>query len=320
MLGSELGGSENASQKKNDVSLRLRESEPLESALRRLFMECVDQALAALDDKDGKDVAIHTVRKQCKQIRALLRLFRSGLGESFNGEARFFRDLARSLATARDAAVALDVHAALVKRFGASIHPSVGAVIRQGLIADYHKVVGRSGSELRQPLDYDVLRAHLLAARARGRRVSLKTKDEAILERGIVRSYRRARKALVHAAQTRAATDLHDLRKYAKIYWYQLELVAKRWPDYALERTAPVRRLTEILGEVQDMIVYRAAIERVAAERAQAAVEILGALAEQRRRALELEAVDLAKLVFAERPKRLRSKLRRLDDLAQASS
>jgi CHAD domain-containing protein len=302
------------------MSLRLRESEPLDTALRRLAMESIDLALASLNGREGRDVAIHTVRKQCKQLRALLRLFRGGLGEVYTVEARFLRDLARSLAAARDAAVALDVHAALIKRFSASIHPAVGAVIRQALIADFHRLVTLPGAQLRKPLDYDVLRAHLLAARGRGRRLVLKSRDEGMLERGLVQSYKKARNAMLHSAETRAARDLHALRKYAKRYWYQLELVAKRWPDLALERTAPVRRLTELLGDLQDMVVYREAIQRVAAERAREAVEILGALAEQRRRAVEHEAVGLAQLVFSERPKQLKTKLRRLDDLDQASS
>jgi len=300
------------------MSLRLRESEPLDTALRRLALDCVDQALAALDGADGRDVAIHQIRKQCKQFRSLLRLYRSGLEDGFRHEARFFRDLSRSLAAARDAAVALDMHAALVEQYGAIINSSVSARIRQLLIADFHAVTAPTGRTSRRPPDNDTLRAQLLAARSRCRQLRLARADR-ILERGLLAGYRQGRKAARRAQKTRDERDLHALRKYAKNYWHQLEFVARRWPDLALQRQGPVHRLTVLLGDLQDTVVYRHAIERVAAGQEPEGVEILAALVDQRRRGLEVEALDLAQLIFAERPRQLRAELQRHDVLRRVS-
>lgn len=299
------------------MSVRLRESEPLQTGLRRLAVECIDVAVAALDEPEGRDAAIHTVRKQCKQARALLRLYRFGLGRERTIESCNFRDIARSLSVARDCKVALDVHAVLLERYGALLDPAVGAELRQGLIAD-----ARAYAQLQAPPEStpnDVLRQRLLALRARVRNFTLRGDDEALLRRGLRRSYRRARQAGRRACESGLADDFHQARKRAKDFWYQLEIVARRWPDAALVRVGLTRRLTELLGDAHDLEVYCAAIGRAASGRNPLAVEILTALADARRHSLEAGAVTLVHEVFGEKARRFAAALERADDPQRAT-
>jgi len=298
---------------------RLRESESLETGLRRLAVEGIDTALAALDGTDGHDVAIHSVRKQCKKSRALLRLFRFGIGAARRKECRFFRDLGRSLSAVRDGKVALDVHAMLLERYGAMLDPAVGAGVRQQLIADVQAVGSAAEGSGLKPPDDDTLRQRLLSARLRARRWKLGADDDRLLRKGLARTYRRGRDAARHAAASGAKEHFHESRKRAKDYWYQLDLVARRWPDAALKRIGPTRKLTEVLGEAHDLEIYCNAIRNAAAARNPEATEILSALAERRARELETESVALAREVFAEKPKRFVAELERPRPLQQAA-
>jgi len=280
----------------------LWESEPLEGGLRRLAVESVDVALAGLDNPEDRDVAIHTVRKQCKQLRALLRLFGDALGPKRRRESRLLRDLSRSLAHARDSKVALDVHDELTTYYESVLSTSVATLIRQAL------------TDLRQSRaepDVDALRHGLMLARSRARHWSLQHDADELLACGLTRAYRRARKASRAASARRTPEAMHEARKRAKDYWYQLEFVARCWPDVALERTAPVRRLTDLLGDAQDLAIYQSAVEETARLRSPRAVEVLSALADSRRRELETAGLALAAQVFADKPREFGSRLGR---------
>jgi len=297
------------------MTTRLNESEPLETALRRLAVESIDTALAALDEREGRDVAIHSVRKECKRSRALLRLFSDAIGDGWQRECHEFRDLSRSISVVRDARVILDVHAAMITQYGNSLDALAIATMRQQLIADIQSGVDAHDAT---PTN-DMLRQRLQSAKLRARRWTIADASERALEQGFVRTYRRGRAAARRARAVPHESNFHELRKRAKDLWYQLELLARRWPDTALRRVAPTRRLTELLGDAHDLVIYREAVERAAVARARETGEILAALADRRCRALEAEAALLTREVFADKPKRFRAALERRDFGHQAA-
>jgi CHAD domain-containing protein len=280
----------------------LQHAETLQATYRRLTVDCIAKGIAALDEPRGRDIAIHTIRKQCKQVRALIRLFHDGPPPARRDACRFFRELGRSLSPARDARVALDVHASLLERFGTLLDPAAVARVRERLERGLRI---RRGDTDGQPIGGLVLRRQLLAARVSARRAVITGTDEMTLKAAFVRTYRRARRAAQHAADGGLATDFHEARKRAKDYWYQLEFVAYRWPSITAARIAAARRLTELLGEAQDCEVYAAAVTSRGAGRDRPTTDLLLALAEHRARTLRQEAVRLCYDVFAEKPKEL---------------
>lgn len=277
----------------------LKKAEPLTTGYRRIAFECLDTALGAIDAPDGRDAAIHTIRKQCKQLRALIRLMHSGSAAERRQECHFFRDLGRSLSALRDARVALDVHARLIEQFGCLLDPCVDARIRQLLIADLQARAAAFGAQLPPS---DLLRQQLLAARQRARHFQTDGDGEARLQQAFVRAYRRARRAAAAATDYGHPEDFHEARKRAKDYWYQLEFLSQRWPEVTTKRTAITRRLTELLGDAQDFNVYREAVERVATADTAAAAELMSALAVRRAAALQAEAVSLIPAVYGDKP------------------
>jgi CHAD domain-containing protein len=301
------------------MALQLDETESPQTGLRRLAAECIDTALAGLDGADGRDVAIHTVRKQGKQARALLRLVRFGLEGDHRREGRIFREIGRGLSDLRDAAVALEVHGSLLDDVGGSLNPAVCARMRQLLIDDMRSIADRRDRSGSSPSDDDRLRRQLRVARERTQRWRLIGSGEDMLRRGLVQSYRLGRKAAKHAAAGGRAEDFHETRKRAKDFWYALEFLSGRWPDVVLERIGPARHLCELLGDIHDLEIYSAAIDRVASAAEPAGVEILSATAGQRRRRLEAEALRLAHEVFRDNPRDFAVALERSESLKRAA-
>ena len=284
------------------MSSALQKAESLQATYRRLAVDCVARAIAALDEPRGRDIAIHTIRKQCKQARALIRLFCDDPPAARRNACQFYRELGRSLSAARDARVALDVHALLLDRFGAVLDTAAVASVGRRLEQDLRSKRGDADG---QPIGGPALRRQLLAARVRARRTVIAGDAEESLRAAFLRAYRRARRAARAAAESNLPSAFHEARKRTKDYWYQLEFVAGRWPAIAPGRIAAARRLTELLGDAQDCEVYAAAVSRRARRRASPGTELLLALAEHRARALRQEALQLCPEVFGGKPREL---------------
>ncbi len=82
------------------------------------------------------------------------------------------------------------------------------------------------------------------------------------LERGLMRSRRRERRALARARETGRDADLHDWRKRVKELRYQLELFASTGSRELKKREKALGQLAQDLGNVTDLIVLRSEIGR----------------------------------------------------------
>jgi CHAD domain-containing protein len=105
------------------MSFVLDPARPLDDEVRRVGLDRLDHAIAALagiDTADAADVAhrIHTTRKRCKELRALVRLVGPSLGSHGASLDREVRDAARQLASIRDAQALLATFDRLLKLRG----------------------------------------------------------------------------------------------------------------------------------------------------------------------------------------------------------
>ena len=80
------------------------------------------------------------------------------------------------------------------------------------------------------------------------------------LERGLMCSRRRERRALARARETGRDADLHDWRKRVKELRYQLELFASTGSREIKKREKSLGQLAQDLGNVTDLIVLRSEI------------------------------------------------------------
>src|SRR5688572_29173690 len=95
------------------MAYRFDRDESVTRSVRRIACEGLDDAIERLSvcggaTADEIEDHVHEVRKRCKELRGLLRLVRSDLGEDFRSADRTIRTAARELSALRDAHALLD--------------------------------------------------------------------------------------------------------------------------------------------------------------------------------------------------------------------
>ncbi|WP_290650447.1 CHAD domain-containing protein, partial [Aquisalimonas sp.] len=230
--------------------------ENTDAGVRRIVRERIDDAMKQLDrtgDKQHK--GIHEARKGCKEIRAVLRLARRPLGRHYRSENAAFRDVARGLASSRDAQAVVEAWDALRERFGERLAKD-GDAIRQRLIARRNALLAESGDI---GVSLGTAREALLQARSR---IDDWPEIPAFsdLAPGAARCYRHGGARLRDAQRGPSIEVLHEWRKRAKDYWYHTCLLRGVWPGIMTAWRRELKTLSDCLGDDHDLMVLRAAL------------------------------------------------------------
>lgn len=236
------------------MAYRIPRSESAEAALQRLILDQNRKALKLLRawHKDPTD-RIHRSRQCFRRIRAVLLLLHSDAPYIHAVENRFYRDLARTLADARDADAMIDAIDFLAERFAEEAPPDSLAMLRTSLVrrakADLEcsivDVAARC-QEAAVKLERADRRLHLLPLRG------MKRKQ---VKRSVRKGLERCTKAFKKARRTRDEDDFHAWRKQVKYSYYNARLIQDVSPRWARIYTVPLRELAELLGNRQDLYV-----------------------------------------------------------------
>lgn len=198
-----------------------------------------DQSQAATEALSGEDRAkgVHEARKASKRCRALLRAARPGWpAEAWREAFDRYRDAARAIATARDAAVRLQTFDGLAD----GRWPAVREALLAAVAAEAHAPVGVGDALLAFATPVEVpeglRRRHLVA--------------------GVGALYRRAR-AERPATLDAPPAAFHEWRKRVKDHLYHLQLLAPAWPEVLDPWADAVDGVAEALGAHQDLCVLQ---------------------------------------------------------------
>lgn len=206
--------------------------------VRRRLRESVEllDAARALDEGSELDAAVHRVRRNVKEVRALLRL----MGDRRSGAAHELDQLvhqaARCLGPVRDASVRAQLIARLVDDPAA------------------HDLTAETGPE-----DDSVDRGAEVLERAL--RVADRlpaTAGVAELRTGLRRSYRACRRAHRRARREPSPMNVHRWRIRNKRLWYQVRVVAVAAPSVLDPMSELLDEVGELLGEIHDIDVLLA--------------------------------------------------------------
>jgi CHAD domain-containing protein len=294
---------------------------PLDIEVRRIALENLDTALEALADGNGsallaapnRDERIHDTRKLMKELRGLLRLVRRELGDAvYREENACYRDVARRLADARDAAAVLEALDALTKDVRGERSDALAAAVgpvRQRLETEL-------GTALAGALDAGALgdvAAQLRAARERVAAWPISQHSWRVVERGLRKVYAAGRRGLSAAARPQHESEqvhtelLHEWRKVVKYQWFHTRLLANVWPEAMRARRSSLKHLSDRLGDDHDLAELTKRLASLGDSPPEselgASVEVARELAAKRRATLQAEACHLGQLLFAERPR-----------------
>jgi CHAD domain-containing protein len=291
---------------------RLHRREAMPAGIRRIACGQIDAAVDALGAGAfvNPSEAVHVCRKRFKRVRATARLVNGELaGDAYRLENAAFRDLGRRLSRARDGHVMLETLDALCARYALEIPPGAFADLRAALIEDCQA----SEQRLRERVVAGAsIVDELRAARTRVAHWRLEHDAVSALAPGFERTYRRGRRAFVAARKDPTDENLHELRKRAKDIWHAAQILRPTAPKMMKTLADRAHRLSDLVGSDHDLAVLSQQVDQrpeCLADEFDAA--LLHALIARRRRRVQREAIELAKRIFAAKPRELSRPVRR---------
>lgn len=240
------------------MAFSLNPARPLPAELRRAAMEQVVRARTALEAARGDHARqLHEARKATKKARALLRLARSADEEFYRAANGILRRGAAAVAGPREASALVETLDRLIAAYPGKVSGAFLGLIRHRLAERRDRIVATTAG-----LDATIAEATgcceeaaLLIgegfAHARRRH----------LRQGADRTLKEWRRATKRARRRGHVEDFHDLRKSVKAHWTHLGLLEDFIASKVARRRPAVEKLGELLGELNDVHVLRAALK-----------------------------------------------------------
>ncbi|QGG94431.1 CHAD domain-containing protein [Actinomarinicola tropica] len=282
------------------ATYELDPTRPLDEALRRVALGCLDEAIDRLDGlgptPEPEDVAtaVHEVRKRGKELRGLARLARPALGDTYAPVNADARDAGRQLSDIRDAQVLLSTLDDLVDA------ASGKAARRLTVVRDRQAAIAAAASASLHADDPRIAdaRERIVRARALVEAWPLPA-DPAPLRDGLERTYRDGRTAW-RRLEKKDGSDRrsHEWRKAVKRLWYQARLLAPADPDTAAPLVAQLDELSDLLGDDHDLAVLVESLDEAAGEVDDDARDAARRAARRRQRELRTAAIALGREVY----------------------
>jgi len=221
--------------------------------LPRAVLERLDRSADWLRDPSLDPAwVVHEVRKDLKRVRALLRLV-APAAPTRKAE-KDCAAAARELSGLRDADALLETLDRLAARAKPGEETDALAGIRAHFAAQRGSFDGRPGL----PAEIAGSVAGALDEVARGlRELSFEAVDDALLDEGLAASRAQARRAWRRVKKKPSPKRMHELRKAVKRESYQRELCGR--PFDRMDRVL-LKKLADVLGELQDLEVLRATL------------------------------------------------------------
>ena len=277
---------------------RLRAEENTKEGLRRIGRERAQSVIDTLREPDSD--AVHEARKDLKKLRSLLRLVRDDLDWGLYAEEdKRFRDAGRELAGPRDARVKLETLAALQDRCAGELQDhdlkEYRAVLEQELESTLAALSGGGVERLVEAI---------AMGRDRTAGWELQGRGWEVVGTGLVRSYRRGRKAMRAVPSDPGVERVHEWRKRSKDLWYQLRILHGAWPEVIGATAGQLHELSDLLGDHHDLTMLVEDVDErseLFADRKVGAALLSGAADRQKK--LMASAVELGARLYAEKPR-----------------
>jgi CHAD domain-containing protein len=296
----------------NRMAYRLERDESVATGLKRVVRDEIESASEHLNGgkKVSRDQAIHEARKSIKKVRALLRLIRGELGETFDAENARLREIAHRLSELRDAVAVIGTFDDLRKHYAKSEGGRLRS-IRAGL--SKKRAESARPEEVKSVLD-DAASALAKAGKA-VKTWPLETDGYAAVEPGFEQIYRAGRKELKRVHKEPSADNFHRLRKRVKDHWYHVRLLENLWTDMMSAYEKSLKDLETWLGDDHNLVVLKG---RVLAEPAfygkQKDIDLLLELIEKHQKDLRDKSLALAERVYETKSRALSRHMRHLWD------
>ena len=290
--------------KKPDVCLHT--NEPLGAGILRVAENLIDSITNFGEHpKQNEGEYVHNVRTTIKRLRALLRLIRPVVGETFfNRENARLRKAGRRLAVARDAEVASET----LKTLPVSGDPEK----KQAVAAALAGLESKDGARTDIGDALNEIRKDLEQTKRNLQQLQLVNGEWEVVETGLQDVYRQSRKRMDRALQDGGDEAFHKWRIRVKNLLYELELLEPVWPKQMDKMTSRLSKLQDKIGCDHDIAVLKGLLRKTPQRfGGTEAVERLIRCLDGKSRKLRQAAEPLSEKIFAEKPRRFVRKLGR---------
>ncbi|MBJ3784036.1 CHAD domain-containing protein [Devosia sediminis] len=214
--------------------------------VREIAAEQIDKALDLARAADDFDETVHSLRKHCKKLRALLKLVRPAF-DTYGDENAAIRSIAEQFSVARDAAV-------MVETITGLLGPETNTA-EQHVRTRLEERAGHLRSQVGEAALLENTIKQFDALRERVNDWKFSASGEDIVLPGLKVSYSRFRKDYDLARHDPAGEVMHEWRKAAKAHWYHMRLFEKAAPGVLAAPIKELDRLGENLGDHHNLTV-----------------------------------------------------------------
>ena len=291
------------------MSFELQKRKHIDGELKKIARRQLHRASETLVCSDAGTfrTAVHESRKSVKKVRAILTVFEESGADIPRKDEKRLKRAGRELAVLRDGAAIIETFDRVRRRYRSRLSEHTYGILRRGLV--------RAGELRERQARRDGVAGRAAAwldkTRTAAKRWTLAPLDLRDLIDVAADSYRRSRKAMVHARDTGLSAAVHGWRKELKTLWYQLRLLKPLIVGVA-PLVAEFRRLETELGEDHNLVVLGATLRRCRdLRRMRTEVRLVKQLALRMRDPLRRRASALGRRLHRRPPRAFRRWLRR---------
>ncbi len=283
-----------------EMHYRLSMAKPLRDAVPAIVAGELGAANEHLKSADRDHAAIHSARKHFKKVRALLLLVEPAeRGNKAKTTQKLIASVARSLASSRDAHVAIGAAEALEK--------SCEGVSNGRAFSDLTSFLRARRDRVEENLNHAGLGTvlqELEKAKASLEKLDLRGAKIGDLLDSASATYGKGRHAMKAALKAGDGKTLHDWRKLVQRHWRQTLLLKDVWPKEAKARIALARLLSEVLGQHNDLtVLHETILTNRIVFRSPGDVRMLCRCIEKKQEQLVSEAASLGGRLYSEKAK-----------------
>jgi CHAD domain-containing protein len=283
------------------MSYTIEKNEKASDGIRRIAREQIHGAMSEINSSEmDHHEKVHQVRKRCKKLRALIRLVRPCMEDTYRKENAWYRDSSRALSEIRDAQALVECFEDLLEHFPETFPSETFAGLWEKLV-QYRDSLAATESDVERLLERFLDRMKQACKRIAEWPLDVEEFD--LLEKGLKRTYSRGCKAMAAAHNSTSVGAFHEWRKQCKYHWYHARLLKNIWPSLMPAYCGELKRLAGYLGDDHNIAVLQRTIQ--SQEEAFGSVEkirfFLG-LAGQRKEELQALARPLGARIYTEKP------------------
>lgn len=300
------------------MSYQLGDEETVQKSIRRIGRKEIDKAIDEIDNSElDRHQVIHQVRKRCKKLRALVRLVRPAMGQTYQRENAAFHDIAAALSVVRDEQSMVESLERLLDSLTDAerrdFEPVLTALQRRQNLA------AKSADHDTEALLIEARQA-LKKARNRIARWQLEADGFKAVGGGFHKTYKRGHKAARRAFKTDDALDFHEWRKRVKYHAHHLQLLRPLWPRVTGAWRKEAKTLADILGNDHDLAMLDMLLESEGEQLSDEQTrQKLQQIIRQEQQRLRQEAWLIGQRLYAEKPKVQKKRFKNYWQIWQAS-